>query len=159
VQTVINDPECFSLVSAGRSASALAVCFLSIKQWDSKVRTAGSAAGVSVSLHHYKCLARTMISRMAEKIQKIHTFAHHQHSSLHSQSSPTSPSLAPSITTARTSFSDECDVSSPNSMQSFSSIPVAQKLSDFVIQRTLGTGSFGRVHLGMHLSTISLALS
>lgn len=26
------------------------------------------------------------------------------------------------------------------------------RLSDFIIQRTLGTGSFGRVHLGMKLS-------
>lgn len=28
------------------------------------------------------------------------------------------------------------------------------RLSDFIVQRTLGTGSFGRVHLGMHGSFI-----
>jgi hypothetical protein len=28
------------------------------------------------------------------------------------------------------------------------------RLSDFIVQRTLGTGSFGRVHLGIHSSYV-----
>jgi protein kinase A len=30
------------------------------------------------------------------------------------------------------------------------------RLSDFIVQRTLGTGSFGRVHLGMDSSSVSV---
>ncbi|KAF8526012.1 AGC/PKA protein kinase [Hysterangium stoloniferum] len=108
-----------------------------------------------------------MISRMAEKIHKIHAFHQNHHGSQPSQSSPSSSSLAPSITTTRTSLSDEFD--SPTSKQSFPPIPQVQmtehhlplgnvhpsfKLSDFAIQRTLGTGSFGRVHLGRHRESL-----
>ena len=44
-------------------------------------------------------------------------------------------------------------------MQSFASIPISYKLSDFIIQRTLGTGSFGRVHLGMLDCALSFIIS
>jgi protein kinase A len=34
----------------------------------------------------------------------------------------------------------------------------AYRLSDFIIQRTLGTGSFGRVHLGVSSEELTIAL-
>jgi protein kinase A len=72
-----------------------------------------------------------------------------------------------SISTARTSTSDWSKRGS--SLESFDSSLVLQnsiitrpkgtyRLSDFTIQRTLGTGSFGRVHLGTHCHLASYAL-
>jgi protein kinase A len=65
-----------------------------------------------------------------------------------------------SISTARTSSSEwskrgdsfEAEPLPPPSLPRVSSRPKASyRLSDFMILRTLGTGSFGRVHLGQFL--------
>jgi protein kinase A len=83
------------------------------------------------------------------------------------------PSLAPptplhvlaeyhrgSISTTRTSLTD----SSMQDDEPLIPLPRARprasyKLADFIIQRTLGTGSFGRVHLGRFFDGLSPALS
>lgn len=110
-----------------------------------------------------------MISRMAGKIHKIHTGHHPSSNSHNSPSTSPSPSLAPSIVTTRTSLSDDVDVLSSRSNQGVFPIPISNmqtraddhsplppsltppakyRLGDFQLVRTLGTGSFGRVHQG-----------
>lgn len=88
----------------------------------------------------------------------IHPFS--QPASAHPESSSASAVLQydhrGSISTARTSASlDDVDAGMmPIELQRFlkpSRPKGTYRLHDFIIQRTLGTGSFGRVHLGMLL--------
>lgn len=116
-----------------------------------------------------------MIKRMADKIGH---FGHQKQSSPRGSLAYTpSQSVADisvaadyhrgSISTERTSSSewskrgDSFETESlPMSLPRVSSRPNASyKLSDFIIQRTLGTGSFGRVHLGIISTLVIVTLS
>jgi len=117
-----------------------------------------------------------MIRRMADK---FHFQGHLKEYLGQASDTPTSPSLASthssysssltqydhrgSISTARTSISEwskrgdslDCIMEDPAAAQERSKASYC--LDDFIIQRTLGTGSFGRVHLGWSfLSFVSL---
>ena len=115
-----------------------------------------------------------MIKRMTDKIGH---FGHPKQSSPRGLASlPYTPSHAlvdisaaadyhrGSISTERTSSSEwskrgDSFESEPLPLPRVSSRPKASyRLSDFIIQRTLGTGSFGRVHLGMDIYTCYCAI-
>ena len=65
---------------------------------------------------------------------------------------PTMPDYRGSISTDRTSASqdDTEEVVETRRVRLPQRPKGTYRLSDFIIQRTLGTGSFGRVHLGMY---------
>lgn len=54
-----------------------------------------------------------------------------------------------STITTRTSASEDTDSAEPQPLQRASRPKASYKLTDFIIHQTLGTGSFGRVHLGV----------
>ena len=62
------------------------------------------------------------------------------------------PDYRGSISTARTSASqdDTEEIVETRRVRLPQRPKGTYRLSDFIIQRTLGTGSFGRVHLGMY---------
>jgi hypothetical protein len=115
-----------------------------------------------------------MIKRMAGKFapkgyhkgldqNDIHPFSQPASASAHPESSSASAALQydyrGSISTARTSASlDDADAGmmaiEPQRILKPSRPKGTYRLHDFIIQRTLGTGSFGRVHLGMLLLSI-----
>ena len=65
---------------------------------------------------------------------------------------PTMPDYRGSISTDRTSASqdDTVEIVETRRVRLPQRPKGTYRLSDFIIQRTLGTGSFGRVHLGMY---------
>lgn len=114
-----------------------------------------------------------MIKRMAGKLGSHLSHAHPKHQDYPSLPSPPSEQAVSPFFDYRGSISTDATTSSEWSKQRESldipSVSVvlprdlraarpqgAYRLTDFIFQRTLGTGSFGRVHLGeqhLHLST------
>jgi len=114
-----------------------------------------------------------MLKRMATKLT-AHMGLHHQKTPLNHENVVPLPTPASSvhgvypsaydyrgsISTERTSTSvDEfaMDISRPRAPRERRPIRPkgTYRLSDFIIQRTLGTGSFGRVHLGSSLGCVA----